>query len=120
MENIIKILKENTLNLFSDQWYEETTKRILDVKTNTILKSFYIDDINCKDFFNYVDSLTSNKKYAKRFFYENIIALNNTYKNITPKKCNLILKKYCGIKNYKYFEYNTNGVRGFILEKNII
>ncbi len=117
MKNIKKILRENTLNLFSDQWYEETTNRILDIKPNT---SLYIDEINCKDFFEYVDGLPSNKKYSKRSFYENIILLNNTYRDITPKKCNLILKRYCIHKNYKYFEYNTNGVRGFILEKNII
>ena len=69
------------------------------------------------DLFNeyIVKNINKNERYIKRDFYRNVSKLNEDYKKMSPKRVNLLLKKYCMLNRLKYFEFNSNGKRGFIL-----
>lgn len=119
----------------SGEWFDLSTDEINEIilqNSGTLVNSYFnkksvIVDGICfgfkdvsennyyTDFFDYVSKIPKGKKVSKTEFYNNIINLSPEYAYLSPKRVNLVLKDWAKSNNVKYFEYNTNGVRGFIL-----
>jgi len=74
------------------------------------VKDFY------HDFYKYCnEELTKNTKYDKKVFYNKVLTLNKFYNNLSKKRVNLVLKKWCNTNGYNYEATNTNGYQYFLI-----
>jgi len=115
MNKCEEILRKKTFNLFSNQWYCDTSQEI--INNNEILqkqkKCIYFSEFNklCNK------ELKLVKKYENIFFRKLVYNINDDFKYLSPKKIILLLKNWCKINNYIYVAGNSNGKRFFFIRK---
>lgn len=74
------------------------------------VKDFY------DDFYKYCNKeINKNIKYDKTIFYNKVLTLNKVYYNLSKKRVNLVLKKWCNTNGYNYEAINSNGYQYFII-----
>lgn len=95
------------------------------IKTSSVLdgECFGFESVNSafgvenyySDFYNYCLLLNKNVSILKNDFYSKILKLNKNYANLSRKRVNIVLKKWCLENGISYSDYNSNGKTFFIL-----
>lgn len=111
MEKVQSVLEVKTCGMFTKRWYKETSKEIEGIfkepKTDIQFKKFFESEVdNSIRYYNY-EILDLFRK------------LNKNNKNVTPKRMTMEIKKWCKDTERFYFNFNSNGKRGFWVEKDL-
>lgn len=104
-----KILKEKTLNLFSNDWYRNTSDAIIHLLNPSDIEKYGDEKLfyeKCNELF-VVNTKYYNQdinKYFEKF-------------NYSSKRNTLLIKNWAFINNYIYTSKNINGKRYFYIIK---
>jgi hypothetical protein len=118
---IEKVLREQTINMFSKEWYQTTSLKIAksieapSQKSGGVYLNFSIKDLqNMHTFF---ETIKVNRYYSNKELFDSV---KEVVVDTSPKRVKMELQKFALENNYRIKLYNSAGVgRGFVLSSNL-